>query len=87
MVCLDLWSGGGGSNGCSTGIGSIGSAGSGSGRTAVRHQDMSRDSDIMCRYMPRSGDRVQDLEISQRNAFVRWRKVLGVYHSHGRKIR
>ncbi|ERS96231.1 uncharacterized protein SPSK_01423 [Sporothrix schenckii 1099-18] len=87
LVCLDLRSGGGGSSGSSTGIGSIGSAGFGDGRTAVRHQDMSRDSDIMCRYLPRSGDRVQDLEISSRNAFVRWRKVLGVYHSHGRKIR
>lgn len=87
LVCLDLRSGGGGSSGSSTGIGSIGSAGSGDGRTAVRHTDMSRDSDIMCRYLPRSGDRVQDLEISQRNAFVRWRKVLGVYHSHGRRIR
>ncbi|CAK7211049.1 hypothetical protein SEUCBS140593_001036 [Sporothrix eucalyptigena] len=87
LVCLDLRSGGGGGGNSSTGIGSIGSAGSGDGRTAVRHTDMSRESDIMCRYLPRSGDRVQDLEISQRNAFVRWRKVLGVYHSHGRKIR
>ncbi|KAL1895443.1 hypothetical protein Sste5346_005249 [Sporothrix stenoceras] len=87
LVCLDLRSGGGGSSSSGSSGFSIGSAGSGDGRTAVRHQDMSRDSDIMCRYLPRSGDRVQDLEISQRNAFVRWRKVLGVYHSHGRKIR
>ncbi|CAK7236698.1 hypothetical protein SBRCBS47491_009726 [Sporothrix bragantina] len=87
LVCLDLRSGGGGSNNSGTGIGSIGGAGAGDGRTAVRHTDMSRESDIMCRYLPRSGDRVQDLEISQRQMFVRWRKVLGIYHSHGRKIR
>ena len=87
LVCLDLRSGGGGNSGSVTSFGSIGGAGAGDGRTAIRHADMSRENDIMCRYLPRSGDRVQDLEISQRQMFVRWRKVLGVYHSHGRKIR
>ncbi|CAK7210115.1 hypothetical protein SCUCBS95973_000682 [Sporothrix curviconia] len=94
LVCLDLRSGGGGSSSSgdsmglgSMGVGSIGGAGSGDGRTAVRHMDMTRESDIVCRYLPRSGDRVQDLEISQRQMYLRWRKVLGVYHSHGRRIR
>jgi hypothetical protein len=59
-------------------------------RTAIRHSDGMRDRDLVCRYPPRSGDKIQDVEVSQGQLDflnIRWRKVLGIYHSHERKVR
>jgi hypothetical protein len=59
-------------------------------RTAVRHTDGIRQEDLVCRYPPRPGDKIQDVELSQSSVFfyhLRSRKIMGIYHAPERKVR
>jgi hypothetical protein len=58
-------------------------------RTAVRHSDAIRKEDLVCRYPPRPGDKIQDVELSQSSVlfYLRSRKIMGVYHAPERKVR
>ena len=59
-------------------------------RTAVRHTDGIRQEDLVCRYPPRPGDKIQDVELSQSSIFfyhLRSRKSIGVYRALDRKVR
>jgi hypothetical protein len=57
-------------------------------RTTIHHVG-SESGDHVCRYPPRPGDRVQDVELSRAPVWagLRWNKILGIYHAADRKIR
>ena len=59
-------------------------------RTSVRHTDGIRQEDLVCRYPPRPGSKIQDVELSQSSIFfyhLRSSKIMGVYHAPDRKVR
>lgn len=57
-------------------------------RMSIR-QEGNESGDHVCRYPPRPGDRIQDVELSRAPmwAGVRWNRILGIYHAADRKVR
>jgi hypothetical protein len=57
-------------------------------RTSIAHIGH-ESNDHVCRYPPRQGDRIQDVELSRSPMWngLRWNKILGIYHAADRKVR
>ena len=56
-------------------------------RRWIRHVEYASEGDRVCRYPPRPGDKIQDVELSRATWNLRWKKILGIYHSAERKVR
>ncbi|KAK0627550.1 hypothetical protein B0T14DRAFT_512852 [Immersiella caudata] len=57
-------------------------------RTSIAHIGH-ESNDHVCRYPPRQGDRIQDVELNRSPMWngLRWNKILGIYHAADRKVR
>ncbi|KAH8658430.1 hypothetical protein BX600DRAFT_469107 [Xylariales sp. PMI_506] len=69
-------------------------AGSKEGRTSIRHYGSLTNDDIVCRYPPSNGDRVQDIILNQRQRHwdymelnLKWDRIVGIYHDWDREVR
>lgn len=56
-------------------------------RTGILHDDKVSWDDMICRYPPKSDDEDVELGRSRGDILLRWKKVLGIYHSPNKRVR